>query len=364
MKNTFGNSITITIFGESHGEAVGCVVDGMAPGVEVDEKRIEDILSRRRPQGLTDTARREPDRFKIVSGVFEGHTTGTPICILIPNEDKHSSDYERGPARPSHADLSAFQKYHGFEDYRGGGHFSGRITAALTAAGGIFIPALERLGIEVGSHIAECCGISDKSFSFDPSDEIRMLKTKAFPVIDDEKGNEMIKTIEAAREDSDSVGGVIATAVTGVPAGVGEPWFDSLEGEISHAVFSLGGVKGIEFGLGFKSTGLRGSVFNDPIRMKDGKAVTLTNNNGGINGGISNGMPILFNTAVKPTPSVARPQQTVDVLKNEECELLIKGRHDPAIIRRICPVIDCVTAFVTADMLSVRYGTDVLLKGF
>ncbi|MBP5249472.1 MAG: chorismate synthase, partial [Lachnospiraceae bacterium] len=204
----------------------------------------------------------------------------------------------------------------------------------------------------------------DRSFSMDPTDEIKMLKTKTFPVIDDEKGNAMVKAIEAAREDSDSVGGVISTAVTGVPAGLGEPWFDSLESEISHAVFSLGGVKGIEFGLGFKSAGLRGSEFNDPIRMKDGKAVTLTNNNGGINGGISNGMPILFNTAVKPTPSVARPQKTVDVLKNEECELLIKGRHDPAIIRRICPVIDCVTAFVMADMLSLRYGTDVLLKGF
>ncbi|MCQ2537967.1 MAG: chorismate synthase [Lachnospiraceae bacterium] len=364
MKNTFGDSLTITIFGESHGDAIGCVLDGVAPGIDVDCEVIDLYLSKRRPNGLTDTKRVEPDHYKIVSGVFNGKTTGTPICIVIPNENTKSGDYNYGPARPSHADYAAFIKYHGFEDYRGGGHFSGRITAPIVAAGGLLIPALEKLGITIGSHIYKCCGVEDKPFdSLNPADDIKLLKAAAFPVINTAAGEQMVAEIEKAKDSLDSVGGIIQTAVTGLPAGVGEPWFDSVESRLSHALFAIGAVKGVEFGAGFAGTELRGSSFNDQLIKENGTVKTTTNNNGGINGGITNGMPILFNTAVKPTPSISQPQKTVNFLTGNEEELVIKGRHDPAIVRRICPVLDSVTAIVIADMLCMRYGTDVLTKG-
>ena len=258
MKNSFGSSVCVTLFGESHGSAVGAVVDGLAPGLPVKNENIERLLARRRPSGLTDTARRESDRFEILSGVFGGRTTGTPLCIVIPNENTRSGDYQYGAARPSHADYSAFCKYHGFEDYRGGGHFSGRVTAALVAVGGILLPALESLGITVGTHILSCGGVNDRDFD-DIGADIALLGGKTFPVLDDERGKEMAERILKAREALDSVGGVTQTAVCGVPGGVGEPWFDSVEGLLSHALFSLGGVKGIEFGLGFGFADRRGS---------------------------------------------------------------------------------------------------------
>ena len=362
MKNSFGSSVCVTLFGESHGSAVGAVVDGLAPGLPVKNENIERLLARRRPSGLTDTARRESDRFEILSGVFGGRTTGTPLCIVIPNENTRSGDYQYGAARPSHADYTAFCKYHGFEDYRGGGHFSGRVTAALVAVGGILLPALESLGITVGTHILSCGGVNDRDFD-DIGADIALLGGKTFPVLDDERGKEMAERILKAREALDSVGGVTQTAVCGVPGGVGEPWFDSVEGLLSHALFSLGGVKGIEFGLGFGFADRRGSECNDAMRIEGGSPVTVTNNNGGINGGITNGMPILFQCSVKPTPSIAREQQTVDFIKNENTPINIKGRHDPAIIRRICPVIDSVTAIVLCDLLAQRFGTDSLVKG-
>jgi len=364
LKNTFGNSITLTLFGESHGEAIGAVLDGLPAGIEVDEGVISALLAKRRPASAVDTARREKDEFCIVSGVFDGKTTGTPLCILIPNEDKHSADYASlyGKARPSHADYAAFCKYHGFEDFRGGGHFSGRITAALVAAGGILLPMLERLGITVGTHIKSCADVSDRDFD-DAKADIAHLKAAAFPVLDQERGKEMTAEILRAKDELDSVGGVAETAVLGMPAGVGEPWFDSVEGLLSHALFSLGGVKGVEFGDGFSMAKSRGSLCNDTFLMKNGEIVTATNHNGGLNGGITNGMPLVFRCAVKPTPSIAREQDTVDFLHQENVKLAIKGRHDPAIIRRICPVIDCVTALVLCDLLAVRYGTDIFGKG-
>lgn len=364
MKNTFGQNISVTLFGESHGEAIGAVIDGMSPGIPVSEEYISECLSKRRPSTSVDTARREKDEFKILSGVFKGKTTGTPICIVIPNEDKRSSDYEKtfGLARPSHADYAAHVKYHGFEDYRGGGHFSGRITAALVAAGGILIPALSSIGIEISSHILSCAGICDRDFSNIPSD-MENLKKSDFPVLCADAGEKMQAAILEAKNDLDSVGGVIQTAITGVPAGVGEPWFDTVEGVLSHGLFSLGGVKGVEFGRGFGLSTMRGSESNDAFRMENGQIVTKTNNNGGINGGITNGMPILFNCAVKPTPSISRAQETVDFLKSENAELSLTGRHDPAIVRRICPVINSIAAMVICDMLAQRYGTDVFLKG-
>ena len=362
MKNTFGNSIAITIFGESHGEAIGAVLDGLCAGIDIDEEFIRAQLSKRRPQGKTDTPRVENDNFKILSGVFNGKSTGTPISIIIPNENTQSKAYNYGVARPSHADYSAFCKYHGFEDYRGGGHFSGRITAGIVSVGAIAIKALEKIGIRIGTHILKCAGVADAEFSSLESD-IETLGQRAFPTLSENAEQEMTKRIFEARENGDSVGGVLQTAIIGVPAGVGEPWFDSVESMLSHALFSIGGVKGVEFGAGFALADMKGSEANDAFIYDGDRVVTKTNNNGGINGGITNGMPIVFSVAVKPTPSIAQKQSTVDFLKNEDRELEIKGRHDPAIVRRACVVVDSITALTLADMLAQRYGTDVFTKG-
>lgn len=360
MKNSIGHSVILTLFGESHGETIGAVLDGMAPGIPVDETFVADQLSKRRPQGPTDTPRREKDDFRIVSGVFNGFTTGAPICVLIPNENVRSADYDksRGLARPSHADYTANVKYAGFEDYRGGGHFSGRITAPIVAVGAIALKALERKGIHVGTHILECGGVKDSAFS-DFEKEIGLLSSRDFPVIDDVAA-QMTERIMEARSEGDSIGGIIQTAIAGMPAGVGEPWFDSVEGTIANAVLSIGGIKGIEFGLGFGFAGKRGSQANDQFCVQDGAIRTLSNNNGGVNGGITNGMPIVFNAAVKPTPSISRPQRTVDLATGEECELNLVGRHDPAIIRRVCVVVTSLVAIVLCDMLAGRFGTDYL----
>lgn len=363
MKNTWGSSLSVTLFGESHGAAIGAVIDGLAPGIPVDGEKIERVLARRRPQSALDTARVENDRYEIVSGVFEDKTTGSPLCILIPNENTRSSDYSYGVARPSHADFTAHEKYHGFEDYRGGGHFSGRLTAALVAVGGILIPALESLGIKLGTHIAECGGVIDREFG-DMEADLAMLGSLPFPVLDEAAGQRMSDKIMEAKSRADSIGGITSTAITGLPAGLGEPWFDSAEGMLSHALFSIGGIKGVEFGLGFAFAYGCGSQVNDRLCMKEGKVVTASNYNGGINGGITNGMPILFRCAVKPTPSIGVAQSTVDFLKREDTELVIHGRHDPAIIRRICPVIDSVTAIVLCDWIATHYGTDALREGF
>ena len=359
MKNTFGQNLSVTIFGESHGPAVGAVIDGITPGIEVNYDIMSSYLTKRRPVSSIDTPRREKDEFQILSGVFNGKTTGTPICIVIPNENTKSSDYEYGMARPSHADYAGHCKYHGFEDYRGGGHFSGRITAALVAAGGILLPALEKKGIIIGTHIIKCAEEKERCFE-NVKDDIEMLKKKSFPTLDDNFEKAITERIMNAAADKNSVGGVTQTAIYGMPAGVGEPWFDSVEGMLAHILYSLGGVKGVEFGRGFKFGESTGADVNDEYRLEDGNVITATNNNGGINGGITNGMPILFNCAVKPTPSIARKQNTVDFVNGKECEIEIHGRHDPAIIRRICPVIDSVTAIAVCDLLIGRYGTDWL----
>ena len=363
MKNTFGQSVSVTVFGESHGQAIGAVIDGLAPGIEVDNDFIAYQLSKRRPQGKTDTPRVEMDNYQILSGAFEGKTTGTPICIVIPNENTKSKDYDktRGIARPSHADYTAYCKYHGYEDYRGGGHFSGRITAALVASGAIALKALEKLNIKIGTHILKCADVSDREFENIDTD-IDLLSKKSFPVLSDCQ-EQMTEKIDEARKQLDSVGGIVQTAISGIPAGVGEPWFDSVESVLSHALFSIGGVKGIEFGQGFNFASMKGSQANDQFEIIDDKIATKTNNNGGINGGITNGMPILFNLAVKPTPSIAKEQQTVDFISKENTLLNIEGRHDPAIIRRVCVVVDSVCALAICDMLAQRYGTDVFLKG-
>ena len=359
MKNTFGSAITVTLFGESHGDTVGAVVDGLAPGIKINHEYIRNCLNLRRPYGKISTSRNEADEYSIVSGEFQGYTTGTPLTLLIKNTSQRSCDYSelRDTPRPSHADYTAECKYHGFQDPRGGGHFSGRITAPLVAVGALVAAALKDKGIAVGTHISYLGGIFDKPID---KGDLELLSTKLFPVIDADKEKLMVKKIEDAASCGDSIGGILETMIYGVPAGVGEPFFDSIESIISHLVFSIPAVKGIEFGAGFGFADMLGSEANDQF-ITDGKEVkTLTNNNGGINGGISNGMPIIFRSAVKPTPSIYKQQKTVSLSRAENTTLSITGRHDPAIIHRARAVVDAVAAIAVADLLTVRYGTDYL----
>ena len=359
MKNTFGNSITTTLFGESHGEAIGVVLDGLPAGLKVDESLIEKRLAQRRPSGKISTSRREPDNLRILSGVFEGHTKGTPLAIAIENSNTKSKDYDKNLPRPGHADFAAECKYHGFQDYRGGGHFSGRITAALVAAAAIVEPALEVKGIKFGTHISKLHGIEDREFENYEKD-ILELSEKEFPCLSEVAEREMIAEIERAREDGDSVGGILESAILGLPAGLGEPWFDSMESMISHMLFSIGGIKAVEFGSGFAMAEMFGSQANDNFEIAGGNVVTSSNNNGGINGGISNGMPVIIRCAVKPTPSIFKEQQTVNLENGKNETLQIKGRHDPAIIHRAKFVVDAALRLVVADMLCQRFGTDYL----
>ncbi len=338
MKNTIGNSLTVTLFGESHGKAIGAVIDGIASGIEVDEEYIASQLTRRRPKDALSTSRQEKDEFSILSGVFEGRTTGTPICITIPNADTHSSDYGemQYKMRPSHADYTANCRYNGFQDYRGGGHFSGRITAALVAAGALVLPALNKKGICIESNILNIAGETEQE--------------------------KMRDKILAAKAEGDSVGGVLETSITGVPAGVGEPWFDTVEGMLSHAIFSIPAVKGIEFGLGFNFADKKGSEANDQMYVDGDSVKCYTNNNGGVIGGITNGMPIVFRTVIKPTPTISKEQKTVDISTMQNTTIAARGRHDPCIVHRASVVVESVAALVIADMLSAKYGTDWLAK--
>lgn len=359
MKNTFGNNVALTVFGESHGSAIGAVIDGLPAGITVSEEFISHQLDLRRPYGKISTPRHETDKFEIVSGVYNNRTTGTPICIIIPNENTKSKDYNYGVARPGHADFTAFSKYNGFEDYRGGGHFSGRITAGIVASGAIAISALEKKGIKIGTHIKKCANVEDADFG-DYILDIDVLSNKLFAVLDDKKGEEMIKKIEETAAENDSVGGVLETVVTGLPAGVGEPWFDTVESMLSHTLFSIPAVKGVEFGAGFSCADMLGSEMNDAFFFDGDIVQTITNNNGGINGGITNGMPVVFRCAVKPTPTIAKEQETVDFTKNENTTISAKGRHDPCIVHRARVVVDSITAFVLCDLLSQKFGTDWL----
>lgn len=359
MKNTFGQNISITLFGESHGPAIGAVIDGLPAGIPVDEEYLAHKLYLRRPHNELSTARSEKDVFSILSGVFRGFTCGTPVCITIPNSDTRSGDYSYGKARPSHADFAAFAKYGGHEDYRGGGHFSGRLTAALVAAGALLQYALKIKGIRICTHISEIYGITDRGFN-DPDLDIAALENEYFAVLDKTAGEKMREAILAAKADGDSVGGILETIITGVPAGVGEPWFDTFEGILSHALFSIPAVKGIEFGGGFGLAKLRGSEANDPLRIQDGKVVAEKNMSGGINGGIANGMPVLFKTVIKPTPTISKEQNTIDFLKMENTVIASAGRHDPCIVQRARAAVDAVSAMAVCDLITARFGTEYL----
>ena len=360
MKNTFGNAISLTIFGESHGPAVGAVLDGLAAGLPVDEADIAAAMDRRRARGDgLSTARTEADAVEFLSGVYEGHTTGTPIALMIRNLNTRSGDYAT-PAdllRPGHADYTAYAKYEGFQDARGGGHFSGRLTAASVAAGALCESVLKSLGIRVYTHIAACAGIEDAPLSSAAGLVMPEPEPGHFALLDSSKEAAMQDAIRAAGSDRDSVGGILETIVTGLPAGIGEPWFDSVESELGHLMFAIPACKGLEFGAGFRFAGMRGSEANDPFTMRDGKIVTATNRNGGINGGITNGMPLVFRTVIKPTASIYKEQHTVDYVAQKDALLQIKGRHDPCIVPRAAVVQNTLTAFGLLDLLTVRYGT-------
>lgn len=363
MKNVLGHSITITLFGESHGEAIGCVIDGMPSGLEISLPYIEAQLSLRKAKDALSTSRKEADQIEILSGVKEGFSEGTPIALLIRNQNVHKKDYEdlEGIARPGHADYTAQIRYDGYQDASGGGHFSGRLTAPLVAAGAVFRYALEKKGIYIGSHISNLHGINDMAFDAETLDaQLHQLNTKEFPVLDDFVAEAMKREILQAKENQDSVGGILETLVTHMPVGIGEPMFSSVESRLSEALFSIPAVKGVSFGSGFGFAEMLGSEANDACHIDNDVVYTKTNHNGGINGGITNGMPIVFQTVIKPTPSISQPQETIDFLKKENTTITITGRHDPAIIHRARVVVDCLTAFILADMLNEAYGRNWL----
>jgi chorismate synthase len=357
MDNSIGEALRMTSFGESHGRCVGVVLDGCPAGLSLDPEEIQGELDRRRPgqSGLT-TSRDEADRLKVLSGIHGGRTTGAPICMLVWNRDRDSSGYEerRWTPRPGHADWTANVRYGGFNDYRGGGRFSGRITAGFVMAGAVTkILLREGLGVEVLAHTVEIGGIK----AGDTSVEEIKANTEGNPVrcADPESATQMIEAIQRAAEDGDSLGGTIQCIALNMPPGVGGPVFDTLEGDISKALFAIPAVKAVEFGLGTAYSGARGSEVNDAYALKEGEMTMETNHAGGILGGLSNGMPITCSVTVKPTPSIRKPQRTVDLYKMEETELLVEGRHDPCIVPRAVPVVEGMVAFTLADH-AIRAG--------
>lgn len=356
MSGMWGDKLEISIFGESHGKGIGVVMSGLPVGVKLDLDYVEKDMKRRAPgKSELSTPRQEKDMFDIISGFFEDRTTGAPLCSVIWNADTRSKDYGniQYNMRPGHADFPGFIKYKGFNDYRGGGHFSGRITAPLVFAGSVAKQILEQKGIVIGAHIKSVADVEDEAIDMVNLDSqlLKDLREKTFPVIDDEKGMQMQDRILAAKEDLNSVGGVVEVAVTGVPVGIGNPFFDSLESKISSLVFSVPATKGIEFGAGFDITRMLGSEANDEYYMDGDEVKTYTNNNGGITGGISNGMPIVFSVAIKPTSSISRKQKTINVKEKKESELEVHGRHDPCIAHRAVPVLESVAAIAILDLM-------------
>ncbi len=356
MENSFGKLFTITSFGESHGRCVGVTIDGCLAGLPLTEEDIQREVDKRRPgASIAATTRVEEDKVEILSGIFNGRTTGAPICLLIWNKDIDSSEYEkrRFLPRPGHADYTAFVKYGGFNDFRGGGRFSGRVTATFVMAGAVAKKLLNRVGIEVLAHTIEIGGV--KAQIKGPDEIRRNVEKNPLRCADLEATKEMERVIERAREEGDSVGGAIEGIALNVPVGLGEPIFDTLEGDLAKAIFAIPAVKGVEFGSGFSVTGKRGSENNDPFTIKDGKIVTVTNNAGGILGGISNGMPIVVRVAIKPTSSIARSQETVDMKRMQSASLEVKGRHDACIVPRAVPVVESMMAVTLCDF-AMRAG--------
>lgn len=355
--NTFGNKLKVTVFGESHANAIGVTVDGLPAGTPVNEAYIQSLLDLRAP-GKSDTAtrRKEPDKAEFLSGVKDGYTCGGSVAAIIRNTDTRSGDYAslEGKPRPSHADYPAMVKYGNAIDRRGGGQFSGRLTAPLVIAGGIVLPLLEQKGIRIAAHIASVGNVSDTAFDTldDQPELMQKLNTMPFAVIDENAGESMRSCIRAAAAEGDSVGGTIECKVTGLPVGTGSPMFDGIENTISRAVFAVPAVKGIEFGVGFDGVTLRGSEYNDAYYYdKNGNVRTRTNHAGGICGGMATGMPVIFRVCVKPTPSISREQDTVDMNAHENSKIIIHGRHDPCIVPRAVSVIRAVTALALYEFI-------------
>lgn len=356
MSGMWGNKLKVSIFGESHGVGIGITIDGLPSGVEIDLEEVMKEMARRAPgKSNLSTARKEADAPEILSGFFEGKTTGTPLCAVIRNADMRSKDYGKlkDLMRPGHGDYPGFVRYNGFNDYRGGGSFSGRITAPLVFAGAVCKQVLESKGINIGAHVKSIENIQDKSFyDVELSKELLAeLKTKELPLLISEKEEEMRNTILKAKKEQDSVGGTIECTVLGINPGIGNPFFDSVESTLAHLMFSVPAVKGIEFGKGFDMSRLRGSDCNDEYYYDGENVKTYTNNNGGITGGITNGMPILFKVGIKPTPSISKTQRTIDIVEKKESDLVIEGRHDPCIVQRAVPVIEAVTAIGILDLV-------------
>jgi chorismate synthase len=356
MSNSLGKLFTITSFGESHGRMIGVVVEGCPAGLPLSEADLQPDLDRRKPgTGPVSSPRREEDRAEILSGVFNGKTTGAPLCLVVRNEDANPGAYEKTSSipRPGHADYTAYVKYGGYADYRGGGRFSGRVTAGIVMAGAVAKKLLATLGVEILGHTTEIGGIKAVARDYD---EIRLnAPANAVHCSNPQTAEIMIQAIEKARSEGDSLGGIIEVVVLGVPAGLGEPVFDTIEGEMSKAFFSIPAVKGVEFGAGFSVSHLKGSENNDPFTLREGRVTTTSNRAGGILGGITTGMPIIARLAVKPTPSIAQRQLSADLRKMEPSGLEISGRHDPCIVPRAVVVAEAATAVVLCD-LAIRAG--------
>ena len=359
MSSMIGKKIKVSVFGESHGKAIGVVIDSFPPGFEIDLDKVNFEMARRAP-GKTkmSTPRQEKDQYEIVSGFFEGKTTGTPLCSIIRNSDTKSGDYSllKDIVRPGHADLTGKLRYKGFNDYRGGGHFSGRLTAPIVFAGAVAKQILEEKGIYIASHISKLSNIKDKDFDAVnvKYDDIKDLKNMRLPVLDKSVEKDMEDEILKMRENLDSVGGVIEAVVLNMPGGIGSPIFDSVESIIASGMFSIPAVKGVEFGKGFDIANIKGSEANDEYYLENGEIKTYTNNNGGILGGITSGAPITFKVAIKPTPSISQKQKSVNVSTMENSDLEIVGRHDPCILPRAAVVVEAVTALCILDLLALE----------
>ena len=346
-----------TIFGESHGPAIGVVLEGLPSGLLLDMEAVEREMDRRAPgKNLMSTSRKEADQVQILSGLFEGRTCGTPLCAVIANTDTRSKDYQNDMPRPGHADYTGFVRYEGCNDYRGGGHFSGRLTAPLVFAGAVAKQILKQHGVTVGAHIASIYGIEDTPFDAvgETPEHLSAIAAKPFPTISDEAGERMRRAIFDAREQLDSVGGSIECCVLGMPAGLGSPDFGcNVEGIVSQYLFAVPAVKAVAFGAGFGFASMRGSEANDPMTVENGAVRTTTNHTGGVNGGITNGMPIVFTAAMRPTPSISQPQQTVSLSTMENATLTVRGRHDPCIVHRAVPVLEAACALAMCEILKV-----------
>lgn len=353
MSSMTGNKIKISVFGQSHSEGIGVVIDSLPAGKKIDLEKVYQFMERRAPgRSILSTQRKEADKPEILSGLVNGVTCGVPLCAVIRNTNTRSADYNNiaDTPRPSHADFSGFMRYNGFNDVAGGGHFSGRLTAPLCFAGAVCMQVLEEMGIKIQAHILKIKDVSDESFNPVSVAEMNIGK-KPFPVINEKAGEKMRAEIDKARLDCNSVGGIIECAVTGLRAGLGNPMFDGVENMLAKNIFGIPAVKGIEFGNGFGAAGLFGSENNDDFCIENGEIKTVTNNSGGINGGITNGMPIIFRAAFKPTPSIYKEQNSVSIKDKTEKKLKIEGRHDPCIVPRAVPVVEAVTAFTILDMI-------------